>query len=395
MAWCIYKHTNNINGKIYIGQTCQQPELRWRNGEGYQHQELFYRAIQKYGWDNFTHEVIEDNIPSSELADEKEKQYIKFYHSCVYDPLCNGYNMTWGGGGNTKWSAEEEALLIDYYTKHIEKRIDLTELLVLLPHYSKDQIINKVSTMGITNNKRVPWSAEENEIMFQFYPLLGSRIIEKLPNRTVQSILQQAAKLGLQFEQTDLWTTEETELLSHHFPIEGVKKCIELLPNRTLKAIQSKASELGLKMNDPNQNRKGQGHIAVIWLDPIPAQEFNSIAEASLVTGDCKSDICNCCQGKAYSTHGHHYLYATDPRAQNPQQAIKDIERKKALNNPRNKPVRCKTTGEIFISAAEAQRKYPTACKIGHCCRGERRTSGKLPDGTPLEWEFYIERSEV
>ena len=53
--WIIYKHTNLINNKIYIGQTCQRVEERWRKGKGYDPKTYFAKAINKYGWDNFSH----------------------------------------------------------------------------------------------------------------------------------------------------------------------------------------------------------------------------------------------------------------------------------------------------------------------------------------------------
>ena len=48
-------HRNKINGKIYIGQTCQNPQKRWDNGRGYETSTRFFNAILKYGWDNFEH----------------------------------------------------------------------------------------------------------------------------------------------------------------------------------------------------------------------------------------------------------------------------------------------------------------------------------------------------
>lgn len=47
--YVIYMHENVINGKVYIGQTCQSLEKRWREGEGYASNNYFYRAIKKYG----------------------------------------------------------------------------------------------------------------------------------------------------------------------------------------------------------------------------------------------------------------------------------------------------------------------------------------------------------
>lgn len=92
--YLIYKHTNKINGKSYIGQTCQDPERRWRKGEGYKDSPKFYSAIKKYGWDNFTHEIIEDNLTFEE-ANEKEVYWIKYYDT--YNNDNKGYNMTLGG----------------------------------------------------------------------------------------------------------------------------------------------------------------------------------------------------------------------------------------------------------------------------------------------------------
>jgi len=56
--FCVYKHVNKINGKVYIGQTCSL-ETRWsRNGQNYINCPRFYSAIKKYGWDGFEHTVI-------------------------------------------------------------------------------------------------------------------------------------------------------------------------------------------------------------------------------------------------------------------------------------------------------------------------------------------------
>lgn len=290
------------------------------------------------------------------------------------------------------WSDEEKEILTNYYKAHEdESRIDLTDLLTLLPRYSKTQIINQAAFLGISNNKRKPWTEEEDAIIIQYYPSLGIKIQEKLPDRTTTAIIGRASKLQIKYE-NNYYSEEEKQIIRDYYPTEGIKGVSLRLPDRPIKSIQAMANRLGIVMDNPNQNKIGVGHTAVMFLEQ--KKIFPSVAEASRETGDSRGDICNCCQGNRYSVHRHHYLYADDPRCADPEQAIKDIENQKKKKNPHNIAVRCKTTGEIFISQVEAKKKYPNASKISMCLKGERQTAGSLPDGTKLEWEYYTEGGE-
>lgn len=94
MSCGIYKITNLINNKVYIGQSIDIKQ-RWYN-HLHHHQHLkdlpLYRAFKKYGITNFTFNIIEEcNVQD---LDEREKYWIQYYNS--YN---NGYNMTTGGQG--------------------------------------------------------------------------------------------------------------------------------------------------------------------------------------------------------------------------------------------------------------------------------------------------------
>ena len=91
--YCVYVHTNKINGKKYVGQTGQRPERRWQNGYGYEKSPHFWRAIQKYGWDNFEHEIIASNLTKEE-ADNFEKLLI---NRLDLQGRESGYNLKDGG----------------------------------------------------------------------------------------------------------------------------------------------------------------------------------------------------------------------------------------------------------------------------------------------------------
>lgn len=116
MRGFIYKITNTINGKFYIGQTIQNVKERF-----YQHcatkcskavsNMAIHRAIKKYGKSNFTVEVIEE-IDSANLND-RERYWIKCYNS--YN---NGYNSTKGGQDGCKpfKDLDVESIIKEYNT---------------------------------------------------------------------------------------------------------------------------------------------------------------------------------------------------------------------------------------------------------------------------------------
>ena len=103
-TWCVYKHTNKENGKSYIGVTSQSAQQRWRNGTGYKDNQHFYRAIQKYTWAGFYHEILAVGLTEAEAKD-LEIATIKEFSSADKK---YGYNVTHGGDGSLGHPHSEE-----------------------------------------------------------------------------------------------------------------------------------------------------------------------------------------------------------------------------------------------------------------------------------------------
>ena len=90
--YTVYTHISPSN-KRYVGITKVKVEERWRkNGEGYKTQ-IFYRAIEKYGWDNFQHIIIAKGLTKEE-AEWLEIKLIKVWDTTNRD---KGYNIVEGG----------------------------------------------------------------------------------------------------------------------------------------------------------------------------------------------------------------------------------------------------------------------------------------------------------
>ena len=110
----IYKITNKLNNKVYIGQTIQKPIERFyqhcaKKCDKYILNMVIHKAIFKYGKDNFTFEVIEE-VPKQQL-NEREEYWIKYYNSYT-----DGYNSTKGGQkGNKPFKDIDNKAIIEQY----------------------------------------------------------------------------------------------------------------------------------------------------------------------------------------------------------------------------------------------------------------------------------------
>jgi group I intron endonuclease len=105
----IYKFTNKINGKSYIGQTIQKLENRFSQHKSQSKRKVkknqhFYNAIKKYGWENFIKEEI-----LICFTDIKDLNQLETYFIDYFDTYNNGYNSTTGGENFLRrpWTEEQ------------------------------------------------------------------------------------------------------------------------------------------------------------------------------------------------------------------------------------------------------------------------------------------------
>ena len=108
----IYKITNKANGKMYIGQTNGTVSARFNRHIKLSatNNEVLYRAIRKYGVDNFIVETI-DTANSKVQLDDKESFWIEKLKTFIGFIDCKGYNMTLGGDGRKGGSLSQETVI--------------------------------------------------------------------------------------------------------------------------------------------------------------------------------------------------------------------------------------------------------------------------------------------
>lgn len=110
--YCVYVHTNRVNGKKYVGMT-KNIKQRWRNGgKAYRECPHFYSAIQKYGWDNFDHDIVQDELTHTEAC-ELEIKLIEEWETIGE----KGYNLATGGSTAITTTPEQRKIHSQYMSE--------------------------------------------------------------------------------------------------------------------------------------------------------------------------------------------------------------------------------------------------------------------------------------
>lgn len=208
--YIVYQHKNKINGKIYIGITSRVPEKRWgRNGSNYKTSPYFYNAIQKYGWDNFEHNILYTNL-TKEQACQKEQELIQYFHSMDRK---FGYNSTSGG----------EIFIMNSETKN--------------------KISNKLK--GNTNGLGHPCSEEKKQKISKAQK--GRKLTEEHKQK-----LSEAAK-----QRHTPCSEQKRKTLSQNYPNKKPIYCLEL--NTVFESVQECSRQLNIPATNISKLCNGRG----------------------------------------------------------------------------------------------------------------------------------------
>ena len=195
--YIVYQHKNKINGKIYIGITSRNPEERWgSNGCNYKTSPHFYSAIQKYGWDNFEHNILFTNL-TKEQACLKEQELIKEFNSMNRE---YGYNSTSGGeiftmNEETKQKISQSMMGNKNGLGHVcteDKKQKISEA----QKGRKFTEEHKQKLSDAAKNRHVPCSEEKKKTLSQNYPHKKQVYCEEL-DMIYESVQECSRQLGI------------------------------------------------------------------------------------------------------------------------------------------------------------------------------------------------------
>lgn len=373
--YVVYVHINKTNLKVYVGQTGQLLQRRWRNGRGYLNCNTYFsNAIKKYGWEGFEHIVLEEGLTKSE-ADFYEKMYIREYKS--YDRKY-GYNATFGGDGTIPTEETRKKMRLAHadfrgkrspmYGKHI-----------------KDFMTPEACERWLTNLRAYG-----------------------VAHRGGKS---KSAKKVYCYEKDKIYDSMIEASVDCNISIGNISSCIN-----DGKVSAGFDKETGLYLHwcwaedkdtfiPPSQERSaclGKYHANVRRIYCFELDEvFYGTGEVQRKYNINTCHLVDCLHGKRHSCGKHpvtgkllHWCYYDDKD----DFIIPEEEKSKNLGKYHHsaKAVYCIELNEQFDTAVEANKKYGfSKSHIGAVCRGQRNTCGKHPETKEnLHWLFLNDAIE-
>lgn len=350
----IYKIENLVNGKIYIGQSCNltariaehKLSSRYNNPNKAEYNYPLSRALRKYGLKNFSFKIIE-YCELSEL-DEKEKYWINYY-----DSYKNGYNGTLGGktGPNYKefpvYQYDLFGNFINEYSNIYEAAYKNNIFIGHLRNVLKEKPRHKTA-------KHYQWKKEKYDKIDSIFPKIEITCFSLKGEKII-----------------DYSSFEEAEYYSGDKRRE-IKGCCEkqLTSTHNFQWRYSKEVQNIFKIADVSKGIKisqYDNHFNLL-------NEYSSAAEAERLTKICSTTIRDCCAGKRKTAGG--FIWADS--------SFKIEELVKRYDKYNNVIiVQCDLNNNIlatYENAAEAARQVfnNVNCRksISKCCQNQNKTYG-------------------
>lgn len=167
MTGYIYKITNTVNQKGYIGKTTNSIEKRWKEHKhdytrDYCKDRPLYRAMNKYGIENFIIEQLEE-VDIKDLSN-REIYWIEYYHT-----FSNGYNATLGGDGKILYDYD----LIIELIQNQKTTVEICELIGCCPDVvrliaRKNNLVINGNNLLIKNKKQVQQFDKQGKYLRSF-----------------------------------------------------------------------------------------------------------------------------------------------------------------------------------------------------------------------------------
>lgn len=287
--YTVYAHVNVINGKIYVGQTCRKVKRRWGNETGYAYKrnKKFYEDIQKFGWDNFEHLILAENLSYDEC------NYWENRLTIVWDTIENGYNYHEGGmkdfHGNKhteehkkelslKWIGDNNPMRINprygeknsFYGRHHSEETKQKLRLTRIGVASKKKGTTVPEEIKMKQSRPVLQMTEDGTVIQEFYGVAKAAEITGINKAHIYACCRGQRRRAKGYK----WAFK--------YPKEDE---VEIFVNKKKRVV--------------NQYEKDGTFVST----------YSSVIEAANAVGVTYSAIVNCCRGKTKSSGGYRFEY--------------------------------------------------------------------------------------
>lgn len=386
--FCVYIHTSPSNKK-YVGITSMNPKERWKNGRGYSHNKHFTNAIEKYGWNNFIHEIVAENLTEEEAC-KMESELIEKYNTFDSD---NGYNATTGGEIGKQHTEEvrrKQSELAKKMWEDEEYRAKMHEVAISRigennPNYGnhklagenhpnwgkklKPETIEKIRerASNISDETRKKMSdAAKARMTPEYIEHLRQQSTGRHPSEESRERMSESQKARWDEKSRAMWSEkfsgENNGMFGKHHSKETKQKISEKLSGENHPFYGKHFTEEEKKKAHEYSSLKTP--VVQLTLQGEFVAEYDSCSYAGKAIGTDAGAISACCSNKGSSLHGFMWMKKEDYDPNN----IKPYK-----NSAHKSVVQLSSNFEYiatYESLADAQRS--TGChsqNIGRCCK--------------------------